>query len=129
MQRIIFFDGVCPLCNGFVDFVIKRDKQHQFYFSSLQSEQAQKLLPKQDQGLNSVILVEGEGIFRKSKAALRILFYLGGWWTVLSVMLSVFPLVLRDSVYDLIAKYRYRFFGKFESCRLPKYEEKPYFLE
>ncbi|MBC7419371.1 MAG: DUF393 domain-containing protein [Bdellovibrio sp.] len=129
MERIIFFDGICPLCNRFVDFVIKRDKKRHFLFASLQSEQAQKLLSPQDLGLDSVILTEDKLVYQKSKAVLRILFALGGGWTLLALLLSIFPNGLRDIAYAWIAKNRYRFFGKFESCRIPRYDERKYFLE
>lgn len=129
MKRIIFFDGVCPVCNGFVDFAMKRDPQHQFLFSSLQSETAHQILSAHDLGLDSVIYREDGKTYYKSKAVLRIFFAMGGAWTLLSLLLSVIPMIARDYFYDLFAKNRYRLFGKFESCRLPKYEEKAYFLE
>jgi len=129
MKRIIFFDGVCTLCNHFVDILIQQDKNHQFYFASLQSKTAEQLLTKQDLGLDTIVFLDQTQTFKKSSAVLRILFHLGGLWMVLSILASVLPTTLRDLIYDLIARHRYRFFGKKESCRLPTAEEKPFFLD
>ncbi len=129
MKRIIFFDGVCSLCNGFVDFILERDKKHLFSFASLQGEHAKLKLNKQDLGLGSVVLSEDDKTYYKSTAVLRIFFALGGGWTMLSLTLSVIPVFLRDKVYDQIAKNRYRLFGKHDSCRLPTQDEKAYFLD
>ena len=129
MKRIIFFDGVCPLCNRFVDFVIKRDHAHQFLFAAIQSEQARALLSNQDLQLDSVLLAEDKVIFSKSKAILRIFFTLGGWWTLVALVFAIFPASFRDIIYDWIARNRYRIFGKLNSCRLPTPEERKYFLQ
>lgn len=129
MKKVIFFDGFCPLCNGFVDFALNRDIKHQFYFSSLQSITAKKLLQPQDLSLDSVVYFEDEKVFKKSQAVLRILFYLGPYWSLLSIILSIFPRFISDFIYDIIAKNRYRFFGKYDTCRLPSIEQKNYFLE
>lgn len=128
MRRIIFFDGICPLCNGFVDFVIKRDHRRLFLFSSLQSESAKGLLVPTYLGLDSIVLMENDQVYTKSKAVLRIFFQLGGYWNVLAVFLSIFPLWFRDSFYGMIAKNRYRIWGQREFCRLPTPEEKQLFL-
>ena len=129
MKRIIFFDGVCPVCNGFVDYVLKKDLKSQFQFSSLQSQFAKTNLPSQYQGLDSVILMENDQLFSKSTAILRILFQLGGHWNALAVFLSVIPNPVRNIFYDLFAKYRYRLFGQNETCRLPSAGEKSRFIE
>lgn len=129
MKRIIFFDGVCPVCNGFVDYVLKKDSKNQFQFSSLQSHYAKSTLQPQYQGLDSVILKENDQTFIKSTAVLRILFQLGGLWNALAVFLSAIPRPLRDFGYDIFAKNRYRIFGQNETCRLPSLEEKSRFIE
>lgn len=129
MKRIIFFDGVCTLCNGFIDFVIKRDHKNQFYFSSLQSNFARMQWPLQNQGLDSIILMEDQKVFTGSTAVLRILFALGGWWNIFAVLASIFPVWFRDVIYKFIAKNRYQFFGKKDTCRLPTPAEKKLFLE
>ncbi len=117
------------MCNGFVNFVFKRDKAHQFKFASLQSTTANSLLSKQDLGLTTLIIYENGEIYRKSNGALRVCFALGGGWTILSMLFSMFPLFLRDNVYDFVARNRYQFFGKYESCRIPSVQEKAHFLE
>lgn len=129
MKRIIFFDGVCPVCNGFVDYVLKKDLKNQFQFSSLQSHNAKAQIPEQYLDLDSVILKENEQIFIRSTAVLRILFQLGGHWNALAIFFSVIPRPLRDYFYDLFAKYRYRIFGQYESCRIPTPEQRARFLE
>lgn len=129
MKRIIFFDGVCPLCNGFVDFVLKKDSKKLFLYSSLQSSYAQAHLPIQHQGLDSIVLSENGVVYTKSTAILRILFQLGGHYNALSVFASIIPRPVRDMIYNFIAHNRYRWFGKFESCRLATVEEKNLFIE
>ena len=128
MKRIIFFDGVCPVCNGFVDYVLKKDSKNYFQFSSLQSEFTKSHLALQYQGLDTVILMENEQVYLRSTAVLRILLQLGGHWTALAIFASVIPRVVRDMIYDLVAKNRYRVFGKYETCRIPTAEEKARFI-
>jgi len=129
-QAIIFFDGVCNLCNGFVQFVIERDKENYFRFSSLQAEAARPYLencgisPKE---LGSVVLYENGKCFTRSAAALRILKRLSGGWPALFGFIII-PRFIRDLVYDFIARNRYRWFGKQESCWLPTPELKSRFL-
>lgn len=129
-KNIILFDGVCNLCNGFVQFVIKRDEKARFKFASLQSEIGQEILHKHNlpvDELTSVIYVQNEKVFLRSEAALRIAAQLDGIWE-LSRILLVFPTPLRDFVYNIIAKNRYRIFGKREECMLPTAELKSRFL-
>lgn len=129
MRRIIFFDGICPLCNGFVDFVIKRDQRHLFLFSSIQSNYAKNNLEATHLGLDSIILKENDQVFTRSTAVLRIFFQLGGYWNVLAVFASISPRWIRDYFYVAVAKNRYRIWGQREFCRLPTAEEKALFLE
>lgn len=129
-KNIILFDGVCNLCNGFVQFVIKRDKNAVFKFASLQSETGQEVLRKYNlpvDELTSVIYVQNENVFLRSEAALRIASQLDGIWK-LSKILLVFPTPLRDFVYNFIARNRYRIFGKRDECLLPTAELKSRFL-
>ncbi len=129
-QAVIFFDGVCNLCNGFVQFVIARDKAGYYKFASLQSATAETYLKSCNYPtgeLNSVVLYENGKCYTQSTAALRILKKLSGAWPVVFAFIII-PEKLRNLVYDLIAKNRYRWFGKQESCWLPTPELKGRFL-
>lgn len=126
---ILFFDGVCGLCSRSVDFVLARDRQSIFQFAPLQGETARQLLPPADvNDLNSMVLMIEGHPFRKSSAAVRVLWRLGFGWRLLSVFAWLVPLPLRDLVYDLIARNRYRMFGKHETCRMPTPAERSRFL-
>lgn len=120
-EKIILFDGVCNLCNGSVNFIIRRDPESKFKFASLQSEVGQKYLQKfsiTDKELNSVILIDNEKYYLKSQAALRIVSELSTPLRYLSI-LHYIPRFIRDLCYDIIAKYRYRIWGKTKTCQLP----------
>ena len=128
---VILFDGVCNLCTGSVRFVIERDSRKQFRFASLQSPVAEKLLgPQRNEAdrFESVVLVVGERIYRKSSAALLIARRLDGLWPLLSVLLAI-PRPLRDAVYDWIGRRRYRMFGKRAACWKPQPELADRFLD
>lgn len=129
VRTILFFDGVCGLCNQAVDFVLKRDRKKILQFAPLQGETARVLLSPADiDNLNSMVLwVDGKA-YRKSAAAVRILWLLGSGWKVLGTIFCLIPSPLRDVVYSLIAANRYRIFGKKESCRIPTPEERVRFL-
>jgi predicted DCC family thiol-disulfide oxidoreductase YuxK len=126
---VIFFDGVCGICNRFIDFVIARDRAAIFRFAPLQGETARERLPEADlRDLNTMILWEEQGVFRKSTAAARILIRLGGVWRVIGTALKLVPRPLRDAGYSLVARYRYWIFGKKETCRIPTPAERARFL-
>ena len=126
---VIFFDGVCGLCNVWVDFVIARDNQGRFHFSPLQGETARDWLQMTpDSPLDSVALADAAGIHRKSDAVWRILVQLGGVWRPTGWLLRLVPRAVRNWGYDLVARHRYRWFGKKESCRLPTPAERERFL-
>lgn len=130
MQTIIFFDGLCNLCNGAVQFAIKRDTKNVFKFASLQSDIAVTELAKygvNPNQLNSIVLLEEGKIYQKSTAALRIAKRLTGLWPLLYVFIIVPPFI-RDGIYRFIAKNRYKWFGKQESCWVPTPELKSKFL-
>lgn len=129
-MRILFFDGVCGLCNGLVDFIIKIDHQKNIYYAPLQGEEAQKILGEKIRSLpdyDTVYFKDELGLHKKSTAILRLLYTLGGWWK-LSAFALIIPKFLRDLIYDYVAKNRYKFFGKKETCRLPSSEERQQFL-
>lgn len=126
---IIFFDGYCGLCNGFVDFVIARDTNKVFRYATLQGKTAARLLSKEDyENLDSVVLFVNDSTYRKSKAVFKVFSLLGGGWKAMTV-LDVLPLGLKNFGYDLVAKYRYALFGKREVCRMPSREERALFLD
>ena len=130
MDRIILFDGVCNLCNSSVQFIIKRDSTGYFKFASLQSKTGQTLLKKHGltNDLNSFVLIENDQVYLKSSAALRVCSKLGRAWRILSLF-RFLPLFIRDFLYDIIAKNRYKWFGKKERCMLPLPEWKHRFLD
>ncbi len=118
---VILFDGVCNLCNTAVQFVIKYDPKNIFQFASLQSEPGQALLKKYQlpvQDFNSFILIENEKLFIKSTAALKVAKQLNGPVKLLYGFIIV-PAFIRNAVYSIIAKNRYRWFGKKDSCMMP----------
>lgn len=128
-RPVVFFDGVCGLCNRFVDFVLPRDRRETFRFAPLQGETAREMLRGDDaQSLNSVVLRTGSGEYRHSSAVVRILWGLGGVWKVAAALLWVVPAPLRDVGYRLVARNRYRLFGRKEACRMPSAEERRRFL-
>ena len=130
MDRIILFDGVCNLCNRSVQFIIKRDAAGYFKFASLQGETGQLLLKRYGlkNDLNSFILIENNKAYVKSSAALRVCSLLGRAWPLLSVF-RLLPPSFRDFLYDIIAKNRYKWFGKEDSCMLPLPQWKERFLD
>jgi predicted DCC family thiol-disulfide oxidoreductase YuxK len=130
MNNIVLFDGVCNLCNGLVTFIIRRDSEAKFKFASLQSESGQQWLTKlglQKNEFESFVLIQDDTYYLKSTGALKMLRMIGGFWKLFYVFIII-PRPLRDFIYDLIAKSRYRIFGKKESCMIPTQELKARFL-
>ena len=128
---IILFDGVCNLCNGAVQFVIERDKNQRFRFASLQSKTGQEYQQKAGLSLDrmdTILLVENGQIYQKSTAALRIARHLNALWSVMYIFIIV-PVFIRDGIYDFIARNRYRWFGKQDSCWMPTPDLKSLFLD
>lgn len=127
---VVLFDGVCNLCNRSVQFIIKRDKQAMFRFASLQSAAGQKILQElhlPHDHFNSFTLYHEGKIYTRSDAALRVLAQLKGWkWTS---ALGIIPGFIRNAVYNLIARNRYRWFGKKDECMIPTPELRSRFLE
>ena len=127
---LLLFDGVCNLCNGFVQFVIKRDEEAAFRFAPLQSEMGREVLQIADldpDQLSTVVLVENGKIYTHSDVALRVARRLGGLWSMASVFRFI-PKSIRDALYNFVAARRYRWFGKKDSCMLPTPELKQRFL-
>lgn len=121
---IILFDGVCNLCNGAVDFILKRDKHKQFRFVSLQSETGLYIIKKFKIATetDSVILIQNNKVFIESDAAIKIAQQLTPFWKLLLVF-KIIPKKVRDKLYRWVAKNRYNWFGKKQSCRIPGNEE------
>jgi len=121
-KSIVFFDGVCSLCNAFVDFLIARDKHDRLQFASLQSETAKKELDVQFTAkLSTIVMLEEEKIHLESDAALHAIASLGGAWKIVLV-LKVLPRFIRNAFYQFVARNRYKWFGK-QECRIPTAEE------
>lgn len=130
-KSIILFDGVCNLCNSSVNFIIKHDKKKQFIFTSLQSDAAKEILlqfPTKNLNLDSILLIEKEIIYEKSTAVLRISKELNIGYKLL-YSLIIIPKFIRDWIYNIIAKNRYKWFGKKEQCMVPSPEIKNKFIE
>ncbi len=120
-SQLILFDGICNFCNFGVNFIIDHDKKKYFKFASLQSNLAQNILKEKNidpMKIDTIILIMNEKIFTKSSAALQIAKNLDGFWKVIYI-LSIIPAPIRDITYDFIARNRYKWFGKRESCRIP----------
>ncbi len=129
--RVLLFDGVCNLCNGTVQFILKRDKKEKFKFATLQSKSGQILLNKYKLPLypfDTFVYIVDESYFIKSEAALLVIKELGGIWKILSILRYI-PRPIRDFIYDVIAKSRYRIFGKKDECILPSPSLKKRFLD
>ncbi len=128
---VLLFDGVCNLCNGLVQFVIRRDPEGHFRFASLQSEAGQTLaaeagLPTDD--LTTAVLYHQGHFHLKSDMALEVARQLGGFWRVFYAF-RIIPRAIRNAVYDWVARNRYQWFGKRESCMIPTPDLKARFLD
>ena len=127
----LLFDGVCNLCNGFVQFIIRRDPQGLVQFASLQSESGQALLRQYDlptQEMNTVVLIKDGEVFTHSDVALTLMPALGWQWQWLRLG-WLLPRSLRDGLYNWVAANRYRWFGKREACMIPTPDLKARFLD
>mgnify|MGYP006161581567 FL=1 len=129
MNNIVLFDGVCNLCNRSVDFIIRNQKSHKLQFASLQSDVGKSIVNKSglDEIPDSVMLYVDGKLLIRSDAVLAISTYLKRPYAY-GIIFKYVPKILRDSVYNLIAKNRYRWFGKKETCRVPSADERERFL-
>lgn len=126
-MRIILFDGICNFCDASVQFIMKRDNGS-FTFASLQSDIGQELVTRHKlQGIDSIVLIEEDQAYTRSTAALRIAKRLKGLWSLLYIGIII-PKPLRDPLYEMFAKNRYKWFGKKDACMLPTKEERARFL-
>lgn len=127
MQRILFFDGECNLCNGFVDFMLRHQTKVQQKFAPLQGHTAKSLIPALSQKMGSVVYLRDDKVYEDSEAAILAVADLGGIWSGISALLWL-PRSLRDAIYRLVASRRYAWFGR-RSCRIPTAEEQSHFLD
>lgn len=129
-KMTVLFDGVCNFCNASINFVIDRDKKGVFKFAALQSDIGQEILKKyglKQTNFDSIILEKEGKIYQKSDAALEIVRNMDGLWKVFYIF-KIIPSFLRNPVYNLIAKNRYRIFGRTDACRIPTPKLKARFL-
>jgi predicted DCC family thiol-disulfide oxidoreductase YuxK len=136
-EAVILFDGVCNLCNGAVLFIIDRDPRARFSFAPLQSAEAERLLRERGHAGRertsspdepaTIVLLDREGVYERSTAALRIARRLSGLWPAFYILMLV-PRPVRDLAYDWVARHRYRWFGRLDACRIPTPELRERFL-
>lgn len=118
-QPVIFFDGYCNLCNRAVQWIIRHDKEGKYLLAPLNSAYAEKSIPSYVRdSVDSIVLLEGGEIYLKSTAALIIAKNLS-YWGMLLYGLIIIPPLIRNLIYDLIARFRYRWFGKQDTCMVP----------
>ena len=131
---VLLYDGVCGFCNKSVQLILDHDRRGLMRFAALQSDYGQAVIERHRelQGVDSVVFVErargGERVYVRSDAALKVTAYLGGFWKIF-LAAKVIPRGLRDYLYDLFARNRYKFFGKYDSCMLPPPEVRSRFLD
>jgi predicted DCC family thiol-disulfide oxidoreductase YuxK len=135
IKKLVLYDGVCGLCDRLVQFLLKRDVSGTLMFAPLQGPTAARLLDRHPQlhhGPESVVYIENfdspeELAYTRSEAALRVLSALSGPWRMVK-WISFVPLAVRDAGYDWIARHRYRWFGRFEACKIPTENQRHRFL-
>ena len=128
-KPVIFFDGVCGMCNAFVDLALRVDRHQKFLFAPLQGETARQVLPplSDDPTAWSMLYLDERGLHDQSDASLQVYRRLGGIWWVLSLARFV-PRPIRNGAYRIIARNRYRWFGRKDTCRIPTPAERARFL-
>jgi predicted DCC family thiol-disulfide oxidoreductase YuxK len=130
-KPIVLFDGICNYCNYWVNFAVRRDSKQKLLFTPLQGETAKRLLPQYNispTALSSVILIDKEKAYTQSTAALRMSRYLDGGWKLLYGLIII-PKPIRDFFYKIIARNRYKWYGKRDECMVPSPELRDRFLE
>ncbi|HZS48949.1 MAG TPA: DCC1-like thiol-disulfide oxidoreductase family protein [Blastocatellia bacterium] len=132
---VLLYDGVCGFCNKTIQTILKNDQKGTLRFAALQSDYGQSVIARHQElkSVDSVVWVEsdgngGEKVSIRSRAALKVMNYLGGIWKLFLVFYIV-PAPIRDIFYNLIAKYRYRFFGKYDTCLLPDKQVRARFID
>jgi predicted DCC family thiol-disulfide oxidoreductase YuxK len=132
MSLIVVFDAHCLLCNGWVQFLLKQDKKGVFRYASIQGQAGQRLLAQAGlrvEGLETLLLVQEDGTIRQhTEAVLRVLHHLGWPWR-LAWAAAIVPARLRNALYRLVARNRYRWFGRSDVCLVPAVQQRPLFLD
>ncbi len=125
---IVFSDGVCNLCNSFVDFLLGEDRNTSLRFASLQGETAKEKLPAPDlEKIETIIYYSDNQVYKQSDAVIQIMNSLGGVWKI-GIVFKIIPKFIRDGLYSYVAKNRYKWFGEKDTCRMPTQEERERFL-
>jgi predicted DCC family thiol-disulfide oxidoreductase YuxK len=127
---VVLFDGVCNLCNSSVNWIIDHDKEGKFKFASLQSVYGQNVVKQFNltgEYMDTVLLLDGDKLYKRSEAVLRIAKHIGGIYSLVYVFIIV-PAFIRNFFYNFVARNRYRWFGKQDACRIPTPELKAKFL-
>ena len=130
-QAVLLYDGLCCLCNRTVHFLLRIDHRSVLHFAALQSNTAKSLLEQVDHSLplpDGVVLIHNGKIYTESDAALKSLQLIGGIWKLLA-MLRFIPNFIRKPIYRIVARNRYKWFGKYDTCPLPKPEWKQRFFD
>ncbi len=129
-KPIILFDGVCNLCNGWIRFILKREKHQLYQFASLQSGIGKKILSEYglSNNLTSIVLIENKNAYQKSDAILRIFGNLNDPWRIVTILFAI-PRMIRNVIYDLVAVNRHKWFGKQQQCELITSDQKVRFLD
>ena len=127
-KPVVFYDGHCGLCNTAVQFLLKNDTRNLLHFAQLQGETIKKIGLNLEKFPDSIVFTENQKIYFKSTAAIKALATCGGFRKMIYV-LYIFPAFIRDAVYDYIAKNRYKWFGRYDTCRIPSPEERAKFLD
>jgi predicted DCC family thiol-disulfide oxidoreductase YuxK len=133
-ELVLLYDGVCGFCNRSVQTIIRHDRRREMRFAALQSQYGKAVVARHPelQNVDSLVLVEkadgAERVFTHSAGALRVAAYLGGWWK-LFLAAYIIPRPVRDFFYNLFARYRYRLFGKYDSCPIPSPEVRSRFVD
>lgn len=128
---IVLFDGVCNLCNRAVRFIVRRDPRKRFKFAAMQSETGRRLLRKHhlpEESSETMFLIQGDRLYEKSTAALRIVRELEGIWPILYWFILI-PGPVRDFIYSIVSRNRYKIFGRREACPTPTKEIRDRFLQ
>jgi predicted DCC family thiol-disulfide oxidoreductase YuxK len=130
---ILLYDGVCGFCNKSIQMIIAHDREGTLKFAPIQNKLGQEIISRHGLGnIDSVVFVDytggSERVFIRSNAALQVAAYLGGWWRLFLAFYAL-PRPLRDFAYETFARYRYRWFGKSDSCMLPSLEVRSRFLD